>query len=204
MWEASIHGFLLALGLILPLGAQNLFIFTQGAYQTRLIRALPSVITAAVCDTLMVALAVLGISVVVFKFVWLQTMLFGMGSVFLLYMGWAIWNRGPSNGQAGEAKLYSARKQVVLAVSASLLNPHAILDMIAVIGMNSLRYSGMEKVAFTGAVISVSWLWFIGLAVAGRMLGRLDPTGSWMRTINKCSAVLIWGTVLYMGWQLLR
>lgn len=35
MLEAFIHGALLAFGLILPLGIQNIFIFNQGATQKR-------------------------------------------------------------------------------------------------------------------------------------------------------------------------
>jgi L-lysine exporter family protein LysE/ArgO len=63
---AFTHGFILALGLILPLGAQNVFVFQQGATQHRFFQALPAVITAAVCDTALIILAVLGVSVVVF------------------------------------------------------------------------------------------------------------------------------------------
>jgi L-lysine exporter family protein LysE/ArgO len=63
---AFIHGFILALGLILPLGAQNVFVFQQGAAQPRFLRALPAALTAAVCDTALILLAVLGVSVVVF------------------------------------------------------------------------------------------------------------------------------------------
>lgn len=35
MLQPIIHGFLLALGLILPLGAQNVFVFNQGANQKK-------------------------------------------------------------------------------------------------------------------------------------------------------------------------
>ena len=31
MLQSAVHGLLLALGLILPLGAQNVFVFNQGA-----------------------------------------------------------------------------------------------------------------------------------------------------------------------------
>jgi L-lysine exporter family protein LysE/ArgO len=52
-----------------------------------------------------------------------------------------------------------------------ITNPHAILDAIGVIGTNSLNNDGSEKVTFTGACISVSWLWFFFLAIAGKMIG---------------------------------
>lgn len=56
MLEAFIYGVILAFGLILPLGAQNVFVFNQGAIQKNYINALPTVITAALCDTLLISL----------------------------------------------------------------------------------------------------------------------------------------------------
>ena len=50
MLQPLIHGLLLALGLILPLGAQNVFVFNQGANQ-KISKALPVIITAGLCDT---------------------------------------------------------------------------------------------------------------------------------------------------------
>ena len=56
MAEAFIHGFILSFGLILPLGVQNVFVFNQGALQKRFIHALPVVLTASLCDTLLIPL----------------------------------------------------------------------------------------------------------------------------------------------------
>lgn len=92
MIDATIHGILLAFGLILPLGAQNVFIFNQGATQKKLSHALPAVIAASLCDGILILLAVLGVSVMVMTFPWLQIGLFSIGIMFLIYMGWSIWN----------------------------------------------------------------------------------------------------------------
>lgn len=200
---AIIHGIVLAFGLILPLGAQNVFVFQQGALQPRLYRAMPVVITAALCDTLLIILAVVGVSVVVFTIPVLQIGLYIVGFCFLVYMGWSVWNTSSSSGDQEKQKLMPARKQIVFACSVSLLNPHAILDTIGVIGTNSLQYSGSEKLAFTLACIIVSWLWFIGLALLGKMLGKLDTNGIWMNRINKASAVMIWLVALYIAYQLI-
>lgn len=70
--QAIIHGFILAFGLILPLGVQNVFVFSQGAIQPTKVRAFPAVITAAICDTLLILLAVLGLSLIVYQFEWLR------------------------------------------------------------------------------------------------------------------------------------
>ncbi|WP_111292749.1 LysE/ArgO family amino acid transporter [Bacillus safensis] len=200
---AIIHGIVLAFGLILPLGAQNVFVFQQGALQPRLYRAMPVVITAALCDTFLITLAVIGVSVVVFTIPVLQVGLYIIGFCFLVYMGWTVWNTSSSSGDQEKQKLMPARKQILFACSVSLLNPHAILDTIGVIGTNSLQYSGAEKLAFTLACIIVSWLWFIGLALLGKMLGKLDTNGKWMNRINKASAVMIWLVALYIAYQLI-
>lgn len=203
MLEAFIHGFLLAGGLILPLGVQNVFIFNQGANQARLIKAMPSVFTAALCDTLLVTLAILGISAAVLTLPWLKMILLGVGIVFLLYMGWTTWKSDSSGNLASSQSLLGPRKQVLFALSVSLLNPHAILDTIVVIGMNSLQYTGSSRIAFAGAVIGVSWLWFLGLSAAGSLMKRIDKSGDGMRRLNKASAVIIWGTAIYMIWRLI-
>lgn len=203
MISAFIHGFLLAFGLILPLGVQNVFVFNQGATQPRLSRALPAVLTATLCDTLLILLAVLGISLIVLKLAWVKTILFGGGILFLLYMGWSIWRSSADNAQTERPVPLAPRKQVAFALSVSLLNPHAILDTIGVIGTSSLHYEFPEKWVFTASCILVSFLWFCGLAIGGRLLGRLDQSGRWLRWINRLSALIIWGMAVYLGQQLL-
>lgn len=198
MFEAIIHGFILAFGLILPLGVQNVFVFNQGATQPRFLGALPVIITAAICDTLLISLAVLGVSVVVLEYDWLRLLLLFAGIIFLIYMGFVTWNSKATMDE-GESRIsFSPKKQVIFAMSVSLLNPHAILDTIGVIGSSSLAYVGVEKVAFTGACILVSWLWFLGLGIVGRMTGNLDQSGHFLLVLNKTSAIVMWGTAVYI------
>lgn len=190
--SAAIHGFILALGLILPLGVQNVFIFQQGALQQSFRKALPAVLTAAVCDTLLIGLAVAGMSLAVLNSSWLETLLMAAGSIFLLYMGVSLWRRQPGSA-SGEAAVYSGRRQVAFAASVSLLNPHAILDTIGVIGGASLQYAGAERLAFAFSCIAVSWLWFAALALTGRLAGQRDPSGRLILLLNKASAVIVVG-----------
>ncbi|WCK53727.1 LysE family transporter [Aneurinibacillus sp. Ricciae_BoGa-3] len=198
MIHAFIHGFILALGLILPLGAQNIFIFNQGAVQPRFHLALPAILTAFACDTILITLAVLGVSVVVFQIIWLKKLLFLVGLFFLLYIGWQTWRAvGVNSGK--DATPLSGKKQMLFASSVSLLNPHAIMDTIGVISTNSLGYAGNAKLAYTLACISVSCLWFFGLAIAGKLLRHMDQSGRWMQMINRVSALLIWGVAMYMA-----
>ncbi len=95
------------------------------------------------------------------------------------------------------------KKQILFAASVSLMNPHAILDTIGVIGTNSLQYAGGEKWVFTVCVILVSWLWLFGLALTRRPSGQRDPNGQFITKLNKISACMIWSVAVYMGMQFL-
>ncbi|MDM5430951.1 LysE/ArgO family amino acid transporter [Bacillus mycoides] len=194
--EAIVHGIILAFGLILPLGVQNVFVFSQGATQPKLIRALPAAVTAALCDTFLILLAVFGLSTIVLQFEWLRLSLMIAGILFLLYMGYVIWRSEPTTNETNKA--LPIRQQIIFALSVSLLNPHALLDIVGVIGTSALKYVGTEQVIFTITCITVSWIWFFGLTLAGTVMKKIDGTGGLMNIFNKCSALFIWGTAIYL------
>lgn len=199
--EAFLHGIILAFGLILPLGVQNVFVFSQGATQPNLLRALPASVTAALCDTMLIVLAVFGLSLIVLQFEWLRIALMTVGIVFLLNMGYTIWRSNPSTTEKSEP--LPIKKQILFALSVSLLNPHAILDTIGVIGTSALKYSGTEQMIFTVACVLISWLWFFGLTLTGASFKKLDSSGKLMGILNKCSAIFIWATACYLASGLL-
>ncbi|MEH7178283.1 LysE/ArgO family amino acid transporter [Neobacillus vireti] len=197
MISAIIHGIILAFGLILPLGVQNVFVFNQGATQTKFRRTLPVVLTASICDTLLISIAVLGISVIVLGVYWIKFVLLTAGIIFLVFMGFVTWKSKP-NSNSSENKALSPKKQIAFAISVSLLNPHAIMDTIGVIGTSSISYSGIEKLGFTFACITISWIWFFFLAFIGRQVGRLNKSEGFMSILNKVSALIMWGTAIYL------
>lgn len=197
---AFFHGFLLALGLILPLGVQNVFLFNQGAAQPRLLRAFPAVLMATFCDALLILLAVLGLSVVVLSVGFVKYLLVGAGILFLLYMGYVTWRSASSTEPSAvseNTQSLSPQKQILFAASVSLLNPHAILDTIGVIGTSSLQYDGTDKLLFTAACMLTSFLWFTTLAFLGRTVGNINP--NLLPLINKISAVIMWASAVYLG-----
>jgi L-lysine exporter family protein LysE/ArgO len=113
-------------------------------------------------------------------------------------MGWVTWRSKPKDHDQSAEK-FAPRKQIAFALSVSLLNPHAIMDTVGVIGTSSLQYSGMEKAAFALTCIVVSWLWFAALAYAGRVVGNVDQSGHLLVAINRVSAIFMWGTALYLA-----
>lgn len=189
MLQPLIHGVLLALGLILPLGAQNVFVFNQGANQKKFSSALPVIITAGICDTFLIVIAVLGVSLILISMPTLQLLIYVIGLLFLMYMAWSLWTEKPSNIK--KIAPMSPKRQVLFALSVSLLNPHAIMDTVGVIGTSAAVYVGYEKIIFMLATISVSWVWFILLAVLGRIIGTVDKSGQYIVILNKVSSIVI-------------
>jgi L-lysine exporter family protein LysE/ArgO len=189
MFQAISHGFLLALGLILPLGAQNVFVFNQGANHKHFISTLPVIITAGLCDSVLILLAVLGVSLILISLPMLQLVIFLVGFIFLLYIARSLWREQPADLKSQPPM--SAKKQISFTLSVSLLNPHAIMDTIGVIGTSSTLYQGLDKWLFTFATISVSWFWFILLAIIGKVIGHLDKTGKYIILLNKISSLII-------------
>ncbi|QOS81484.1 LysE family transporter [Paenibacillus sp. JNUCC31] len=196
-----IHAVVLAFGLILPLGVQNVFIFNQGMSQRSYARALPAILTAGISDTLLIGAAVGGVSLILLQWPLLASVLYVGGSAFLLYMAWSIWrSAGPANDSA---TVLSAGRQIAFAASVSLLNPHALLDTVAVIGTSSLQYDGQARIYFAITAAVVSWVWFLGLAGAGRLIGSKDRTGRVSILFNRLSAVVMIGMAGMMLWKLI-
>jgi len=139
----------------------------------------------------------------VVEFVWLQTVLLASGAVFLIYVGWTLFSASGMQLDARDEKPLSAHEQVGFAASLSLLNPHAILDTIGVIGTNALAYAPPSRWVFTVACLVVSWGWFLGVAAAGRFLAGSVVSDSRLRYLNVGSAVVIWIVAGYMIWRLL-
>lgn len=200
MIEAFVYGVIFAFGLIIPLGAQNIFVFNQGASQKHFYQTLPVVITAGLCDTFLILLAVSGVSVLVFQFVWIKIIIYLIGLIFLSIIIRSIWQAKP---HLQKAKAVSIKKQIVFALSVSLLNPHAIIDTVVIIGANALSFNGSARMAYTAACILVSFTWFVFLAFMGRTMHKLDSSGKLILAINKCSAVILVGVMLYIAYQFL-
>jgi L-lysine exporter family protein LysE/ArgO len=198
---ACMHGFLLAIGLIVPLGVQNVFVFNQGASHSNFVKCFPTIITAAICDTALIILAISGVSLLILEIGWIKNFIFGIGFFFLIYMGSVIWRQHPK--KVSEKKVFSVRKQILFATSFSLFNPHAIIDTIMVIGASSVGYDGLPKLGYTLSCISVSWIWFFVLAIAGHNLHRIDKNGFWITKTNKIAALIMWCLALYLLWELL-
>src|SRR5437762_791548 len=122
-------GILLGLGLILPIGAQNVFVIGQGI-SVGLPRALWGAAAAAACDSLLILLGAAGVSTLLARLPEVRLVLLTFGTAFLYLLGIrALGTRSRDVPEVEERKL-RPRHVIGRTVAVSLLNPHAIIDTV--------------------------------------------------------------------------
>lgn len=72
------------------------------------------------------------------------------------------------------------------------------MDTVGVIGTSSIRYQEVEKIIFAATCIMVSWIWFFGLSLIGRAVGKIDNSGNFLLILNKISALVMWTAAVYL------
>ncbi len=170
-----LSGLLLGLAIIVPIGAESLFVLNQGV-QVGFPRALIGVLTVCLCDSLLIVLGGVGASALLATQGY-RDVLIAVGSVFLVVVGLLTLRAAPR--QAGEVEpLGHVGATVTQAVGVSLLNPHAILDTIGIIGGAIAAQAVEERMLFGAGTVSASWLWFLALcagasAVSPRLTFRV-------------------------------
>lgn len=196
-----LHGVSLAIALILPLGAQNTFIINQGATHKKLALIMPAVITAGLCDTLLIILATTGVSSVVLLNETIKYLMLVVSVLFLGYLGYKLWITEVNQTINNSTAKYSLKFQIMTAMTLSLLNPHAIADTIAAIGTSALAYEDLDqRFYFTLACIVVSWIWFFALSLFGKSLAKNKFYNTYQ---NKISSVMIWLSCIFVAFSIL-
>jgi L-lysine exporter family protein LysE/ArgO len=193
-------GLALGLALIMPFGPLNVFILNEGL-RVGMPRALLVVGVAGVCDSLLIVVGWKSMATVLERSSVSQGVLLAAGVVFLTYVGMrALTASGNGNGDVVVgAPVAIARKTAAL----SLLNPHAVLETVGVIGAAIAAQEATERTAFAGGIVTASWLWFLVLAVGAAALRRRLSIGMRLR-VERVSGFLMLGLAALFARDLLH
>lgn len=175
------NGLALGFSLIMALGPQNVFLIRQGVARSH---AILSATICFICDLVLVSASVTGLREVLTLYPSFQQWMMGFGVLFLLYYGSQAITKSffKKTTQSGQAKELPSRfKIVLLALGFSLLNPHAIIDSLVIIGSGSSQFPEHEY-AFLMGVITSSLLWFTSLTFTTRYFASsLGRAAIWRR-----------------------
>jgi L-lysine exporter family protein LysE/ArgO len=193
---AYLAGLALGLALIVPIGAQNVFVVGQGL-AVGWPRAVWSAVAAGCCDTLLIVVGAAGVSGLLGGFPALRGALLLGGAAFLGYLGVQSWRNtvGAERLQAGEA--LAPGRVIRRTVAVSLLNPHAILDTVGVIGAAIAAQPPSSRTLFASGAVTASWLWFFLLAAGAAGMRRyMTPRRAQWFDRASGAIMLLFGAIL--------
>lgn len=177
MLEAAVNGYLVALSLILAIGAQNAFVLRQGLRREHVG---PVVAVCAISDAVLIGAGVAGFGSLSAAVPWFGEAMRWLGVAFLLVYGAlrfrAAWQGGEAlrPSSAGSAPLGSVLATCLVLTWA---NPHVYLDTVVLIGSISAQYAPHQAV-FGAAAAFASLSFFTALGFGARSLGPVFAKAS--------------------------
>jgi L-lysine exporter family protein LysE/ArgO len=176
-----LNGLLLGLSLIMALGPQNVFIIRQGALRQY---AFLAALMCFFCDFILITASVLGLQSALTSHDSLRVGMMWFGAAFLFYYGVLALKQAFKRDLKcldDEPAQRGRRQIILLALGFSLLNPHAILDSLILIGGGSSLYPGYQHLFLLG-VLSSSFLWFSLLTLSAFYFSQyLSKAHVWRR-----------------------
>ncbi len=185
-----LNGLVLGLSLIMALGPQNIFLIKQGARRNH---ATLSAIVCFICDIILVCASVAGLHELLLAHPTLQITMLWLGSAFLLYYAHkALRNAFTGKNTAYEEtkKLHTRAQIILFALGFSLLNPHAIIDTLVIIGSGCSQFPDHELI-FIAGVITASFLWFSSLTLTTRYFANVISKGAIWQLIEFFSGLIM-------------
>ncbi|MFV0319315.1 MAG: LysE/ArgO family amino acid transporter [Microbacterium sp.] len=196
----------LGLSLIVAIGAQNLFVLRQGVRREHV------VLVATICalsDAVLIVLGVSGIGLVLQAVPWLIDAARWAGAIFLVCYGLLAARRAwrprgavltvgeaeaeastPAPGATGVAT--RALPVVLTCLALTWLNPHVYLDTVFLLGGVANTHGDARWVFAAGAVLG-GVVWFFGLTLGARFLGRWLASPRAWRILDAVIAVVMIG-----------
>ncbi|KQQ67742.1 lysine transporter LysE [Pseudomonas sp. Leaf127] len=196
MWQSYLNGLLVALGLIMAIGAQNAFVLAQGLRREHHI---PVALLCIVCDALLVAVGVFGLASLLVQNPTLLAVARWGGVVFLSWYGLQALRRAcarQSLTNDAQQGVKSLRTVLLSALAVTLLNPHVYLDTVLLIG--SLGAQQSVPGAYVVGAASGSFLWFSALAIGAAWLAPWLARPATWRLLDLMVAVMMFSVAIQL------
>ena len=168
--DIFLQGFLISFGLIVAIGAQNIYVLKKGLLKEH------TFLIASICFLLDASLMIFGVKGVG-KILELYPSFFiyitWFGVIFLILYGLlALKNAlNPQKMKISPKKEKNNLMQAIAATLAiSLLNPHVYLDTLMLVGSIGSHFKGINQNLFLFGAVSASCIWFFSLAYGSRVL----------------------------------
>jgi L-lysine exporter family protein LysE/ArgO len=185
-----IKGFATMAGLIIAIGVQNAFVLKQGLkHQATFVVAT----ICFLCDALLVSLGTAGLgSLFAASHIISLTIAFG-GAGFLTFYGLrSLHAAKEAKGlDLNVTKRSSLTSVILTGFAVSLLNPHAIIDTVVLVGGLAAHYDGMARYTCAIGAITASAIWFYGIGFGATWLAPFLTKPKIWRVIDLMIGVMM-------------
>jgi L-lysine exporter family protein LysE/ArgO len=167
--EAAVSGYLMAVSLILAIGAQNAFVLRQGLRREHVLAV---VLVCAVSDAVLIAAGGAGFGAASRIAPWLGEAMRWAGVVFLVVYGALRFRAALRGGEAlrpSEGTAAPLGKVLATCLVLTWANPHVYLDTVVLLGSISAQYAPYQ-LAFGLAAACGSLSFFSALGFGARLL----------------------------------
>lgn len=172
MLHIAFQGWLVAISLILAIGAQNAFVLRQGLRREHVGAV---VLACALSDAILIAVGVAGFSAASKALPWLGDAMRWGGVAFLLVYGALRFRAAMQGGEAlvpGEGRPASLSSVLGTCLILTWANPHVYLDTVALLGSISAQYAPHQWTFGAGAALG-SFTFFTALGYGARLLAPI-------------------------------
>lgn len=179
--------------LIIAIGAQNVFVLTQGVRREH---HLPVALVCALCDIGLIAAGLTGVGAVLAASPLLRQVAALGGALFLGWYGYTAarqaWRGGAGLQTRQEAAARGLGAVLLATLAVTLLNPHVYLDTVLLLGSIGGRHAPAARWQFGAGAATASVCWFLGLAACGRLLSPLLARPAAWRVLYSLVAAVMW------------
>ncbi len=178
--DIFLQGFLISFGLIVAIGAQNIYVLKKGLLKEY------TFLIASICfllDSTLIISGVKGVGKILELYPSFFIYITWLGIIFLISYGFLALKNAfkPQKMKISTKKDKKNLSQTIVATLAiSLLNPHVYLDTLMLIGSIGSQFKGFNQNIFILGATSASFIWFFSLAYGSRVLIPLfKKTATW-------------------------
>lgn len=191
MVEAAIQGYLVAISLIMAIGAQNAFVLRQGLRREHVLAV---VAACAISDSLLIGAGVAGFGAASRIAPWLGEAMRWAGVAFLVVYGALRFRAALRGGEAlqpSEAVSAPLGKVIATCLFLTWANPHVYLDTVVLIGSVSAQYAPFGLAFGIGAAMA-SLTFFTALGFGARALAPVFARPSSWVVLEVAVGCVMW------------
>jgi L-lysine exporter family protein LysE/ArgO len=190
LFPAFTKGFVLSAGLIIAIGAQNMFVLRQGLKREHV---LPIVLFCALADATLIVAGVSGLGGVLALIPGLALGLSLGGAAFLSWYGISALRRAarPSALVVGQEAGLTLGAALAGTAAFTFLNPHVYIDTVMLMGAVGASLPPLERPLFMAGAALASFVWFSSLGFGARFLAPLFARPMAWRVLDVAIGILM-------------